>query len=212
MRSEDRNLMLMAVALIAAGLVSFYFFFKDLQQADTVYVRDFPRTVGAWVSEEIPIPKATLDILETDNAFYRRYRKPNGEEVYLYIIYSQNNDKITHLPENCYMGTGVTFLEETQDIIPVHYRHLTISANRLLFQAGKLYQICFYWFKAGDHFTSDYWKNRMFIALNAFMGQRKGNALIRISADFTKNDQEKAIQEVKEFTDLITPQLFKYLP
>jgi EpsI family protein len=212
MKNDDRNFMVMAFCLVIAGLFSLYFYFKDLQQTDTVYVKNFPRTVGGWVSEEIPLSKGDLALLETDNAFFRIYRNPNGEKVYLYIIYSQNNDKITHLPEVCYRGKGVSFLAETQDFIPVNYQHLTISTNRLLLQSGKLYQISFYWFKAGDHFTSDYWKEKIFIALNTLSGQRRGNALIRISADVNKSDKETAIKEIKEFTNLITPQLFKYLP
>jgi EpsI family protein len=212
MRNDDRNFMIMALCLVTAGLFSLYFYFIDLKKTDTVFVKNFPRTVGAWVSEEIPLSKGDLALLETDNAFFRRYSNPDGEEVYLYIVYSQNNDKITHLPEVCYRGKGVSFLEEKQDFIPVNYQHLTISANRLLLQAGKLYQICFYWFKAGDHFTSDYWKEKIFIALNTFSGQRRGNALIRISAAVNKNDKETAIKEVKEFTNLIAAQLFGYLP
>jgi len=212
MRNDDKNFMIMAVCLVTAGLFSLCFYFRDLKQTDTVYVKDFPRTVGTWVSKEIPLSKDVLIALETDNVFFRKYSNTNGEEVYLFIVYSQNNHKTTHLPEICYRGNGVSFLEKTHDLIRVNYQHLTIRANRFLLQAGKLYQISFYWFKVGNNFTSDYLKEQILVAFNTLFGQGKGSALIRISADISNNDKEKAIKEVKEFTDLITPKLFKYLP
>ncbi|MGH2563665.1 MAG: exosortase C-terminal domain/associated protein EpsI, partial [Ginsengibacter sp.] len=167
----------------------------------------------AWVSEDIPLSKQQLVLLGTDNTFVRKYKDPDGKAVYLYIVYSQNNRKIYHPPENCYTGGGgVSILERTLDAIPVSYKNLIIHANRLELQARQLHQITFYWFKAGDSFTSSYWKEQTLVAINSLWGKRQGSALIRISADFTGNNKEAAIREVKEFTGLITPQLMKYLP
>ena len=202
----------MGVLLGLSGLVSLGVYFNDYKQTDTVRIKDFPRTVGPWVSQDIPLSKEELAILETDNVFVRKYKNPNGEEVYLYIVYSQTNHKVSHPPEICYTGGGISILEKTQDFIPVNKGNLIISANRLLLQAGKLYQVSFYWFKVGDTFTSNYWKQQTLVALNTLFGKRKGSALIRISANLTDQDKEMAIKEVKEFTNLIAPLLFKYLP
>ena len=213
MKNEDKNFIIMGVLLGVVSLFSLYFYSKDFKQADTVNIKNFPRTVGAWVvSEDIPLSKQDLAILETDNTFVRRYRNSNGEEVYLYIVYSQTNHKVSHPPEICYAGSGISILEKTHDSIAVNYKNLNISSNRLLIQANKLYQISFYWFKVGDAFTSNYWKQQALVALNTLFSQREGIALIRISADVNNNDKEIAIKEVKDFTNLITPQLFKYLP
>jgi hypothetical protein len=44
------------------------------------------------------------------------------------------------------------------------------------------------------------------------VGSKAGSSLIRVSADVVNDNQEKAIRSVKSFTDLIAPELFKYLP
>jgi len=54
MQNEGRNFIIMGVLLGVAGLISLGVYFKDFKQKDTVCVKDFPRTVGPWVSEEIP--------------------------------------------------------------------------------------------------------------------------------------------------------------
>ncbi len=212
MQNNGKNFIIMCVLLGAAGLLSLDVYFKDFKQTDTVRINDFPRTVGAWTSQEIPLSKEELAILETDNAFVRRYKNPNGEQVYLYIVYSQTNHKVSHPPEICYIGSGVSVLEKRQDLIPVSYKNLTIATNRLLLEANNAYQISFYWFKVGDTFTANYWQQQALVAVNTLFGQRKGCALIRVSAYLINQDKEKAIKEVKEFTSLITPDLFKYLP
>lgn len=212
MKSEDKNFIIMAVLLGLAGLLAGYLSFKDFRQTDTVSVKDFPRSVGPWVSEDIPLSKQDLAILETDNAFVRKYKNPNGEEVYLYIVYSQTNHKVTHPPEICYTGSGVSILEKTHDFIPVSYKNLDIKANRFLLQDNQLYQMSFYWFKVGNIFTSNYWKEQILVAFNALLGKKQGSALIRISADIVNKDKGRAIKEIKEFTGLIVPQLFAYLP
>ena len=211
MHDSDKNLITLGILLIVTSLFSISFFFRDFKQTDTVQIKEFPRTIGVWTSQEIPLTKEDLAILETDNAFVRMYKNPDGQEVLVYIVYSQTNHKVSHPPEICYTGNGIAILEKTSDSIPVNYNNLTIKANRLLLRSGQLYQISYYWFKVGNTFTSDYWKQQTLLALNTLFGKREGSALIRISADIINNDQNTAIKEVKEFTNLITPLLFKNL-
>jgi len=212
MAEKHKNFIIMAFLLGVACLFSLNLLFNDVKEIDTVDIKNFPRVIGAWTSEEIPLSKDDLDILETDNAFIRKYTNSNGEAVYLYIVYSQTNRKVSHPPEICYTGSGVSILENVHDQIHMEYKNLTINANRLLLTKDKYYQITYYWFKVGDAFTANYWKQQMLVAINSLLGKDTGSALIRISADINNNDKETAVKEVKEFTALMAPQLFKYLP
>lgn len=201
------------MCLLIAVLLSFNLYFKTAYQEDTVSIDTFPRTIGTWISQDLPISKEDLSILETKNAFVRRYTNTvGGGEVYLFLVYSQHNRKVAHPPEICYLGSGVSIIENVHDPIPVDYKNLTIPTNRLKLLRKKFEHIAFYWFKVGDKLTSNYLEQQLLIAFNALLGQKKGSALIRISADVNSADQGEAIRNIKSFANLITPSLFRHLP
>lgn len=204
---------LIQMCLLIAVLLSFNLYFKTAYQEDTVSIDTFPRTIGTWISQDLPISKEDLSILETKNAFVRRYTNTvGGGEVYLFLVYSQHNRKVAHPPEICYLGSGVSIIENVHDPIPVDYKNLTIPTNRLKLLRKKFEHIAFYWFKVGDKLTSNYLEQQLLIAFNALLGQKKGSALIRISADVNSADQGEAIRNIKSFANLITPSLFRHLP
>ena len=201
------------ISLLVTLILSMNLFFKSVFQEDTVTIDSFPREIGTWISEDLPISKEDLSILETKNAFVRRYTNTlGGGEVYLFLVYSQHNRKVAHPPEICYLGSGVSIVENVHDPISVEYKNLTIQTNRLKLLRKHLEHIAFYWFKVGDKFTANYWKQQFLIAINTITGQTKGSALIRISADINSADQNEAIRNIKSFANLIIPSLFTYLP
>jgi EpsI family protein len=194
-------------------VLSWNLYFTNFSEKDTVKIIEFPKTIGSWTSEELPISKEDLSMLETDNAFVRRYtNRENGEEVYLYIVYSQHNRKVAHPPELCYTGAGVSIIQNVHDPIPVEFKSLTIPTNRLKLLRKNYEHLAFYWFKVGEKFTANYWEEQILIAFNTLVGSKSGSSLIRVSADVVNDNQEKAIRNVKSFTNLITPALFQYLP
>lgn len=201
------------LCLLVSLILTFNLYFRAAFREDSISIDSFPRTIGTWVSKDLPISKEDLSILETKNAFVRRYTNTEGGgEIYLFLVYSQYNRKVAHPPEICYLGSGVSITENVHDPIRVEYNNLTIPTNRLKLLRKKFEHIAFYWFKVGNKFTSNYWEQQLLIALNALFGQTKGSALIRISADVNSADQGEAIRNIKAFTNLITPALFKHLP
>jgi EpsI family protein len=194
-------------------VLSWNLYFTNFSQKDTLDIKTFPKTIGTWTSEDLPISKEDLSMLETDNAFVRRYTdRTSGAEVYLYIVYSQHNRKVAHPPELCYTGSGISIIENVHDPIPVEYKSLTIPTNRLKLLRKNYEHISFYWFKVGERFTANYWEQQILIAFNALLGGKSGSSLVRISADVVNDNNEKAIRNVKSFANLITPALFEYLP
>lgn len=201
------------VILLISIVLSMKLYFNAAHQEDTISIDSFPRKIGTWTAQDLPISKEDLSILETKNAFVRRYtNSEGGAEVYLFLVYSQHNRKVAHPPEICYLGSGVSITENVHDPIFVEYKNLTIPTNRLKLLRKKFEHIAFYWFKIGDKFTSNYWEQQLIIAINSLLGQSKGSALIRISADVNSEDQGESIRNIKSFTNLITPALFRFLP
>ncbi len=212
MHNTNRHFIIMGMLLALAALASLYFPLTDRQQSTLVSIQHFPRTIGQWVSQDLPISAQDLVILKTDNVFLRRYQNPRGQKVYLYIVYSQTSRSAAHPPEICYTGDGVSILEKDHDAIAVHDPHLTINAARLLLKANHMYQVSYYWFKVGNKFTSNYLKEQLLVAYDTLLGKRKGSALIRISADLDHDNEKSASQMIKDFADQMTPQLLQYLP
>jgi|CXWL01.1.fsa_nt_gi EpsI family protein len=199
--------------LVLVSILAMSLYFKTATQQDTINISAFPKIIDVWTSEDLPISKEDLSILETKNAFVRKYTNTvDGAEVYLFLVYSQHNRKVAHPPEICYLGGGVSITENIHDPIPVEYKNLTIPTNRLKLLRKNMQHIAFYWFKVGDRFTSNYWEQQGLIALSSITGTSKGSALIRISANIADDDQNKAIRNIKSFVNRISPSLFEYLP
>jgi EpsI family protein len=213
MQTKQRGTRFIKIVLGILIILSWNLYFTNFSQTDTLDIKMFPKTFGTWTSEDLPISQEDLSMLETDNAFVRRYTNGiNRAEVYLYIVYSQHNRKVAHPPELCYTGSGISIIQNVHDPISVEYKSLTIPTNRLKLLRKNFEHISFYWFKVGEKFTANYWEQQILIAFNALTGGRAGSSLIRISADVVNDNQDKAIHDVKSFANLITPALFQYLP
>ncbi len=208
----NKQFILILTMFIISAVISWQLYFKVYSQKDTVSIHDFPKTIGGWTSEELTITKREKAILETENVFIRRYTNPKGKEVYLFIVYSQNNRKVSHPPEVCYTGSGATILSNVHDSFDFSVQNLKIRTNRLVLEQGKRKQVLFYWFKVGGTFTSNYWKQQWLIAYKSLLGQPSSSALIRLSTHMLTDDEQQESQLLKDFAQLILPYLYKHLP
>ncbi len=209
---EKSCIFIIALMLVSAA-ISWHLYFKVYSQKDTVSIHTFPKEIAGWTSEELPITDKEKAILETDNVFARRYTSPQGKEVYLFIVYSQNNRKVSHPPEVCYTGSGATILSNVHDSFSVDPPLNDINVNHVTVEQGRARQIFFYWFKVGDTFTPNYWKQQGLIAMKSFLSQPSSSALIRISTDTrTDKDDENAATLLKDFGRIILPFIQKHLP
>ena len=213
MQKLGKNYLFVIFIFSVSAAISWQLYFKVYNQKDTVSIHAFPQTIAEWNAEEIPINQQDKAILETDNVFVRRYTNPQGEEVYLFIVYSQNNRKVSHPPEVCYTGSGATIINNVHDFFSTGSSLGDIKVNRVTVEQGRERQIFFYWFKVGDTFTPNYWKQQGLIALKSFRGQPSSSALIRISTPArNERDDENATRRLKDFGRIILPDIYKHLP
>lgn len=209
---QEKSFIFIIGLFVLAGMASWYLYFKKYEQKDTVNIHNFPREIGEWTSEELKITDEEYAILETRNAFTRRYTHPgSGVQVDLLIVYSQNNRKVSHPPEICYTGNGATILHNEQAALPVSESR-TVTANRLVMDLNDREYLSYYWFKVGDSYTPNYWKQQILIALKTLSAKPASSALIRMSIVSAGDDHQKTEEEVKKFTRVMFPLLAAYLP
>jgi len=212
MKTNNFSYWFILALFLAVGILSWKVYFKSYVQEDQISIHLFPKVIGNWASEDLPISDDDKAILETDNVFVRRYTHSTGDEVYLFIVYSENNRKVSHPPEICYTGGGATILSSVSDSIPSESDDGAIEVRRLKIERGRVMEIFAYWFKVGDSFTSSYWKQQGMIAFKSLLGQPASSALIRISSTVNNNNNDDATRRIKKFGQLIIPHLKLYLP
>jgi len=99
MKTNNYSYWFILILFLAVGTFSWRIYFKSYVQSDNLSIHHFPKVIGDWNSEDLPISDDEKALLETDNVFVRRYANSNDEEVFLFIVYSQNNRKVSHPPE-----------------------------------------------------------------------------------------------------------------
>lgn len=179
-----------------------------IDSSSKINVTEFPKKIGQWSSTDIPISESDYEILETRNLIVRDYKNPKGESVQLYLIYSEDNRKVSHPPEVCYMGSGVTVADKTQTRISD-----SVTANKLLVEKEHARQLVVYWYKAGGLNTDKYLQQQLKVVADRTFGKRTSGALIRMTFDLTKDkDQDYGLNLIKSFYAEIAPLLDKYVP
>ncbi len=198
---------------LVIGAITWHFYFKSYYAKDTINILEtFPQQIDDWNSEDLPITDDEYAILETRNAFVRKYTNTLKEEVYLFIVYSQNNRKVSHPPEICYTGSGVSVSDKSVLTIIPGQPEAVLKGHKLHLHKGKLNEIAFYWFKVGNSFTENYWRQQGMIAVKTLLGQQASSALIRVSTSVIDENEEKTLQLLKKFSQRVLPELKKYLP
>ena len=212
----DITYLILIVLLIATCLVSWKLYFQVYTKKDDVSIHGFPKTIGNWTSEEVEITEKEYAILETRNTFARHYSLPNGQEVNLFIVYSQNNRKVAHPPEVCYTGGGTTVVSKKSDAfsMPLEFQdnQETVPMTSMIMDSINMQQVVMYTFKVGSNFTASYWHQQLLIAIKTLLGRPSGSALVRVSAVIVDGDAAAVEESLKGFTKTITPFLYKYLP
>jgi len=172
-----------------------------------IKVANFPMQIGEWSATDIPLSEKDYQILETRNLFVRDYKNSKGESVYLYIVYSEDNRKVSHPPEVCILGGGASVTDKKQVQITK-----AIKANTLIVEKGDTQDMFVYWYKAGNFYTDKYLSQQLRIVLKRTFGKRTSGALIRASTNIKEGNQGQALNLLKSFCLLIEPLLNKYIP
>jgi EpsI family protein len=205
---NNRNFIIVTVILLVVSIIGFKSYLPaKFDTASTIRVADFPMQVGEWTATDIPLTQKEYDILETKNLFVRDYKNSKGEVVNLYVIYSEQNRKVSHPPEVCYTGSGATITERSQFQITD-----SIRANKLLVEKADSRQLVVYWYKAGKFNTAEYLKQQLKVSTDLTFGRKTSGALIRLSAEIKGDDESSALTLIKSFCSEIETLIERYVP
>jgi EpsI family protein len=190
----------LAVVIAVLGLtlaVSVPAFLVVPAPRETVKVVRFPLTIGAWVGKDLPVDKSAYDILETHNLILREYTR-GSEKVYLYIIYSQDNRKVSHPPEVCFEGGGITIISKEKTPVELAGGQKIVT-NELRVEKEGAVNLVLYWYKAGNFYTDNYLKQQMRIALGHLTFKSTSSAMLRLSCEVSHDNPDQALASMKSF-------------
>jgi len=206
---NNKNFIIVVIILAIVSVVGLISYLPARSDSALKYkVGNFPKTIGEWTSKDLPLSERDYEILETRNLFVREYKNASGEVVYFYLIYSEDNRKVSHPPEVCYMGSGATVVNKSSVQL-----NNNLKAVKLLVDKDKSRQLVVYWFKAGKTNTDQYLKQQSKIVLDRMLGKRTSGAMIRLSVDIKDDkDVDRGLALIKSFTARIVPLLDKYVP
>jgi len=205
---NNKTFIIVICVLIIVSIIGFMNYLPTRTDISSrIKVADFPKTIGEWSATDMPLSERDYEILETRNLFVREYKSPKGNSIYLYVIYSEDNRKVSHPPEVCLMGSGVTIADKSAVQVSD-----SIKAIKLIVEKANSREMVVYWYKAGKLSTDKYLKQQLKIVIDRMFGRRTAGALIRLSTDIKNNDQDAALSLLKSFAAQIEPLLAKYVP
>jgi len=175
-----------------------------------------PVRLGSWEGRDIPIDKATLDILGPGDFLLRGYSESTGDLPYvdLFLAYfpSQRAGDTIHSPKHCLPGAG--WAPEENDRVSIALPgHPPVPANRYVIAKAGDRKLVLYWYWAHDRgVASEYWA-KYYLVADAIRMNRSDGALVRITTDmFPGETAEAAERRMAPFTSEIVPLLDHYIP
>ena len=96
MQSKKQFVIVLSILLVALAISVPAYLIVPSAKEETL-VSKFPMQIGGWSGKDLTVEENAYAILETRNLILREYTKGN-DKVYLYIIYSQDNRKVSHPP------------------------------------------------------------------------------------------------------------------
>lgn len=204
----SKNFIIVSIILAIVAIVSLVSYIPARTDITSkVKVSDFPLRVGDWQGKDLTIAEQDYAILETRNLFVREYKNKKGDSVHLYLIYSEDNRKVSHPPEVCFLGSGMTITDKSQTEVAD-----SIKVVKLLVEKSNVREMVVYWFKAGNLYTDNYLSQQLKVVLDRLLRKRTAGALIRVSAVIKDDDEKSAMRSISEFSEEIIPLLAKYVP
>ncbi len=205
---KNKTFIVVLLILALAGLIgNFLYYFGIISSSKEISIAQFPKTIGEWSSVDVPLDKRVYDLLETKNIIMREYKNRNDDKINLYIIYSQDNRKVSHPPEICLQGDGATVVEKIQLKISSK-----INATKLVLEKKDSRELAVYWYKAGKEYTNDYIIQQLKVSLQRLLGRKTSLALIRVIAEEKNNNEQEVLLQILSFCSLLEPLLSKYAP
>ena len=146
-RSETIQTALLAVLLVAAGLLSWRLALRPPLDVQAESLSTIPRTLEPWTGKDIPVEDTVERMLRADYHVQRAYVNPVGEVVWLYVGYygTDRGGRSEHTPWQCYPSAGWAVLDgQTEIVEDVNGR----GAYEIIVERGDTRRLVHFWYQS----------------------------------------------------------------
>lgn len=175
----------------------------------------FPRTLGGWISNDIPLSQEVLDILGPGDFLLRDYRDPSsGADADLFIAYfpSQRSGDAIHSPKNCLPGAGWSPVQSDRISVSVP-GHAPFPANRYLIAKGEDRRLVVYWYWAHDRAVASEYAAKFYLVADSIRQHRSDGSLIRVTTVLAPNESlDSGQQRLLSLAGNVMPLVDSYIP
>jgi EpsI family protein len=175
----------------------------------------FPIQMGDWKGTKQHFPENILDVLGVDDYFLANYKKTNNFWINLYVGFyqSQREGDLIHSPKNCMPGSGwnITHTElEELEISGTPPRKIKVI--KLITRKGPYKQITLYWFQSRGRIISSEYMQKIWLVVDSITRHRTDGSFVRLIAPIIGNDEERSLNQLKDFAGQLMPVLNEYIP
>jgi len=207
-------------ALVAALLATTAVFLHGRSRGEIIPqsepLTSFPRQLGEWTGEDVPIPQDALDVLGPGHFLLRVYRSRALQQPYvdLFVAYfpSQRTGDTIHSPKHCLPGSGWLPVESSRLTLSLPGR-ARFAANRYVIAKGDDRQLVLYWYLAHDRVVaSEYWA-KFYLVADSMRLNRSDGSLVRVTTPLRAGETTDAAQRrLLSFAGNVVPVLNNYVP
>lgn len=231
--------LLIAIVVLAAAALLTLILERDapVQSKRYSFAKRIPLKLGQWRGEELPVPEAVIETLETDDVLMRSYTKDSGEEIVFAAVFAMDNRRAAHPPEICYRGLGWSVEGKSNVRYPVRppangyiplkaqdgemtdekLDELTSFGDPVDFTFTELIlrhpkngrQLVHYWFKTGSRSTNSLIVHEFHMLVNNIFYRGSSNSLLRVSAQ-ARSAAAEDIQAARAAVEDFCVEVFPY--
>jgi EpsI family protein len=165
----------------------------------------------SWQGIDFEMDENTLAVLETRDYLLRRYTTTGAAPVDFCVIFSRDNRKGTHPPDNCLEGRGQEIVQKRDVTLHGVEGRGDLACREVVAQRGTRQEYFIYVYKCGDSYTASFWQQQFGIVVNGLLSRNASGALIRVSTP-VGDDLEAARRRSMTMLSAAIPYLDRALP
>jgi EpsI family protein len=209
MKLQLRYLAIMALMAFAALYMAYH---RVHPTPLPMPLAEFPSRIGDWrLIQNSQFDQETLDLLRPTDYLAKRYQRPDGAVVDIYIGYHDGARQAgqLHSPRNCLPGSG--WYEASSERINVPMQDGNMSAVLALYQKDAVSELFLYWFEVGGASVSNEYNMKLRQVLNSIRQGRQDACFVRISVP-VMDSKFSAVEQAMAFLKAVHPILKHSLP
>ncbi len=144
------------------------------------HLRELPMVLLGLPGTDVPADRAILDDLESSDMLIRDYRRPDGNPVWVVLIYFVNTRLGGHDPQLCYRSQGFHTSDLPDLRVPGGMSGL-VAESFLASKAGRAERVATFWYAPGGRILPDVEQYRGRLFLQGLRENRTYGVFVRIS-------------------------------